>query len=119
MAKDPIVYLLHINDSIVLIGKYINKINKKEFLSDPILQDAVMRRLEIIGEAVKNLPVSFKSKHKSVPWKKIAGMRDILIHEYFGVDLNLVWNTLKTDLSKFQTDIVKLIQANKQPPIKF
>ena len=108
MAKDPIVYLLHINDSIVLIGKYINKINKKEFLSDPILQDAVMRRLEIIGEAVKNLPVSFKSKHKSVPWKKIAGMRDILIHEYFGVDLSVVWTTCKEDLPFLKAALMKI-----------
>ncbi|MEK7548174.1 MAG: HepT-like ribonuclease domain-containing protein, partial [Patescibacteria group bacterium] len=64
------------------------------------LQDAVTRRLEIIGEAVKNLPTELKKKYSKVPWKKITGTRDILIHEYFGTDFDLIWEVVKRELPK-------------------
>ncbi len=96
--KDSVVFLRHILDSIVAIEGYVKDVSKKKFLSSPQLQDAVLRRLEVIGEAAKNLPASFKGKYYTLPWRKIEGMRNFIIHEYFGVDLELVWNTVKKDI---------------------
>jgi uncharacterized protein with HEPN domain len=73
------------------------------------LQDSLIRRLEIIGEAIKNLPEDFKKKFPEVAWKNIAGMRDILIHEYFGVDLDLTWRVLTNEIPKLKKQI-RLIQ---------
>ena len=98
MKKDPKVFLEHILDSINLIESYVDKVNESGFHKTQPLQDAVIRRLEIIGEAVKNLPLTFKSKHPDVPWRKITGMRDILIHEYFDVDLALTWMVVKHEI---------------------
>lgn len=90
MEKDPNVFVIHIIESIKAIEKYTDGVTKEKFLTSDQTQDAVLRRLEIIGEAVKNLPADFRADHPEIPWLKIAGMRDILIHKYFGVDINLV-----------------------------
>lgn len=102
MKKDPAVFLAHIVDSILLIEEYSRDVSESEFHKDRSLQDAIIRRLEIIGEAVKNLPVSFRTKHPEIPWRQIAGMRDILIHEYFDVDLALTWRVVKQELPQIK-----------------
>ena len=84
--KDYKTYLHHILDAIETIESYTRGISFEKFMAERLLQDGVMRNLEIIGEAVKNLPRSVRQEYKSVEWSKIAGMRDVLIHEYFGVD---------------------------------
>jgi len=89
MKKDSQIFLSHILESIDWIEKYIAGLKRDDFFEDKKIQDAVMRRLEIIGEAVKNLSANFKKKYNFIPWQKIAGMRDFLIHEYFGVDVDL------------------------------
>lgn len=96
--KDDKVYIQHILESIELIEQYVAENTKDSFISQPQLQDAVLRRLEIIGEATKNVSADVKEQHPDVPWRLMAGMRDILIHHYFGVDIDLVWNTVKKDL---------------------
>ena len=98
MSKDPKVLLQHILQSIELIEEYTQQLSVQEFLKLTSIQDAVIRRLEVIGEAAKNLPPEFKEKYQDIPWRKIAGMRDVLIHEYFGVDLNLTWQVARNDL---------------------
>lgn len=88
----------HMLDSIEKIGSYVSGLSKEEFMKATQVQDAVIRRLEIIGEAAKMLPRELKDKYGAVRWREIAGMRDVLIHEYFGVDLELVWRVVKRDL---------------------
>jgi uncharacterized protein with HEPN domain len=105
MKKDTQIFVEHILESIAFIEEYTKDLTLKDFFEDQQVQDSVFRRLEIIGEAVKNLPEVFKSKHENVPWKQIAGMRDVLIHEYFGVDIMQVWNTLKKDLPLLKNEL--------------
>lgn len=110
MNKDPKVFLRHILESIVLIESYLAGVSKKEFLMTPQLQDSVIRRIEIIGEAVKNLPVDWRADYPQIPWQKIAGMRDVLIHQYFGVDMELTWRVAKRELPKLKREIARLLQ---------
>ena len=109
MTKDPKILLQHILESIEWVEDYIYELPEEEFMEAVQIQDAVLRRLEIIGEAVRNLPGDFKKLHTTVPWPKIAGMRNILIHEYFNVDLNLVWRTIKKDLPKLKRQVKHLL----------
>lgn len=74
MKKDPKVFIQHIKESIEQIENHVGKVTKEKFSKNTIIQDAVIRRIEIIGEAVKNLPYSFRNKHKEIEWKEIAGM---------------------------------------------
>lgn len=111
MKKDPAIFLAHILDSIELIERYSKKLNKVKFLKNQSLQDAIIRRLEIIGEAVKNLSGSFKARYSEIPWKQMAGMRDILIHQYSSVDLLLTWKVVKEHLPPIKK---KLLAALKQ-----
>lgn len=83
--KDPKVYLRHILEAIEKIERYTKGMSKDEFFGNELVVDAVTRNIEIIGEATKNLPADFKKKHSNIPWKDIAGMRDRLIHFYFGI----------------------------------
>lgn len=113
MKKDPNVFIGHILDSICEIENYTERLSKTEFSASKMAQDAVIRRIEIIGEAVKNLPANFKVKHKEIPWRDIAGMRDILIHEYFGVNINVVWKTIKEDVPLLKEKISILAKQQK------
>lgn len=107
--KDPKIFLGHIMESIDRIESDTVGLSEAGFSEMPTVQDAVIRRLEIIGEAVRNIPKSFRSEHPEIPWKKIAGMRDVLIHEYFGVDLELVWKIVQKDIPKLKKQISKLV----------
>ena len=104
MKKDE-PYVLHILDAVSSIRKFCKGKTKREFLANEMLREAVVRKLEIIGEAAKRLSKEFRSSVPSAPWTAIAGMRDKLIHGYFGVDLNAVWKTVKDDLPDMITKI--------------
>lgn len=112
MQKNPNIFLTHILESIEWIEKGIEGISKNQFIQDVPSQDIVIRRLEIIGEAVKNLPGGFKKKYPNIPWKKISGLRDKLIHGYFGIDLELVWEIVKKDLPPFKEQIKKILRTS-------
>ncbi len=98
MKRDLILFITDILESIDATEKFSKNINKKELISNRLIQNAIVREIEIIGEAVKNLPNSFRKKYSNIPWNKIAGMRDIIIHGYFRVDLDAVWKVIKKDL---------------------
>lgn len=112
MTKDNIVFLKHIIESIGYIESFIRSRIRDEFDKSVELQDALSRRLEIIGEAAKNIDDDFKQKHKEIEWKKIVGMRDVMIHKYFEIDLDLVWNTVKEDLPKLKKEISKILRES-------
>jgi|WetSurMetagenome_2_1015567.scaffolds.fasta_scaffold225092_3 uncharacterized protein with HEPN domain len=109
MKKDPEILLAHILESIKEIEKNIKNISSEKFFKTTQIQDAVMRRLEIIGEASRNLPTPFKNDNPQIPWAKMAAMRNILIHEYFGVDLNLVLQVINKDLPNIKKQIGKIL----------
>lgn len=110
MRKDPKIFLEHILESIGEIERNTKDMSEDKFFDSVTIQDAVVRRLEIIGEAVKNLPISFRKKYPKIAWKKIAGMRDVLIHEYFGVNIHLVWKVVNKDIPKLKKQISELLQ---------
>ncbi len=111
MKKRPAeLFLRDILKYISEIELYIKGVSKEEFLKSRALQAITERDLEIIGEAVKNIPDDLKIKYSSVPWKKIAGIRDVVIHDYFGVDLDIVWIIAKNQLSDLKKEVEKILE---------
>ena len=102
MKRDIGIYLDDIFESIEKIEDYTKGLSEEKFSRNIQIQDAVLRRLAIIGEAVKHLPADFRKKHKQITWKQIAGARDIFIHEYFGIEMQRVWRTIKEDLPELK-----------------
>lgn len=96
--KEQAVFIRHIIESIEKIEQFSRGISKESLKDDELRQYAIVRAIEIIGEAVKNLSKEFKEKHKDIPWREIIGTRDIMIHKYFGVDLEIVWDIIKHNL---------------------
>lgn len=92
--KDAAIYLCHIRDAIARIEKYTAQ-GRNAFFNDTMVQDGVIRNLEVIGEAVKNLPPELKRRHPEIPWRSITALRNVLIHEYFGVDIEIVWRVVQ------------------------
>ncbi|MCP4105263.1 MAG: DUF86 domain-containing protein [Desulfobacteraceae bacterium] len=108
--RDDNVYLQHIYDAAVKIGQYIHGIDEDNFLQNSLVQDGVIRQLEIIGEAIKNLSSELRNRHPHISWRDFAGMRDKLIHQYFGVDLQIVWTTATDDIPEIKEKINKILE---------
>ena len=114
MAKrDEILFLEEIYESIDLIGRYVSGLTEKEFEENIEKQDAVLRRIEIIGEAVKNLSNTTRTQYPDIPWKEMAGMREVVIHQYFGVTLGMIWRVATSDLILLRDRIKDIIDDLK------
>lgn len=108
--KDDKVFLGHILDSIEYPENHIREMSSQDFHHDVKTQDVVVRRFQIIGEAVKNLSDELKYMHAYIDWKDITGMRDMVVHEYFGVKLDVVWDTVTKDIPVFKKLIQEILQ---------
>ena len=113
MIKDKQVYLEDIIESSNRISEYIKGKSRVDFEDDFELQDAVVRRLEIIGEAIKHLPQEFRDQHPDIAWRKATGMRDILIHNYDDIEFDQVWLTITEVLPAFKEQIKDLLESSK------
>jgi uncharacterized protein with HEPN domain len=107
-VKDERVYLGHIRDALSDVEQYAS-VGREAFMADGMRQDAIIRKLEIIGEAVKQLSDGTRQRQPEIPWKQIAGMRDRLTHDYFGVDLLLVWTVVERDLAALRRAVDALL----------
>ncbi|MGB8990525.1 MAG: DUF86 domain-containing protein [Desulfobaccales bacterium] len=111
MKKDS-VYLRHILDAINKIESYIS-VGHDVFFADSHWQDAVIRQLEIMGEATKRLSQDLRSRYPDIPWKRMTGLRDVLIHDYFGVDLDMVWQIAQTFLPKLKPEVEAMLLSEE------
>ena len=110
MSRDYKVYLQDILEAIRKIQNFTKGISKNSFLSDEKTFDAVIRNLEIIGEAIKNIPDHVRNNHHKIEWRKIAGLRDVLIHEYFGIDEDIVWEIIEDKLPHLKRQIQEILK---------
>lgn len=108
MKRDEMLFIEDILENILLIENSIKNLSKDEFVNDKMIIDATIRRLEVIGEAVKNISEKIKRKYPEIEWRKIAGTRDAIIHAYFNVDLDITWNIIKINLPDLKNKILKI-----------
>jgi len=113
MTKDPRVYLAHILECADRIERYLGQ-DREAFLRDTMVQDAVIRNFEVIGEAAKRIPEQFRVVHAEIPWRLMAGFRDVLIHDYEGIDLERVWRIAQEDLPAVKTAITQILPSLEQ-----
>lgn len=102
-------YIEHIAEAIDTIEGYLKEVDYEKFSSHKMISDAVVRELEIIGEAANNISEQFQKEHLEVPWNKMVGIRNILVHEYFGVNLKVVWETCQHDLKELRKIIKPIL----------
>ena len=114
MKKDPLIFIRHVLENIEDIEEFSGGLTKNALEQNKLKKKAIIRSLEVIGEAVKNIPSSFKNKYPLVEWVKIAGLRDKLIHHYFGVDFGIVWEVVKEYLPKLKKEIQKILVVEEQ-----
>lgn len=103
--KDDTLYLVHIYESIVRIETYLRGVSLEQFSEDSLTQDAVLRNLQILAESTQRLSDKFKDKHQEIEWVNIAGLRNILVHDYLGIDIETVWNIIDKKLPELKTAI--------------
>lgn len=105
---DDTVYLQHMLDAITRIERYTDGMSESEFQNDDLVQDGVIRQIEILGEAAKQVSDDTRTQYDEIPWTDIAGMRDRLIHGYFNVDLGLVWQTVQHDIPRLKAQLTAI-----------
>ena len=112
--KSPDVLLRHLLDEIDFLLTQSQSLTFEKFVGNEVMKRACTRSFEIMGEAVKNLPSDFKKKHKDIEWRDIAATRDKLIHQYFGVDWNILWDVMKEKLPSLRSKVVVLLEQEKK-----
>jgi len=110
MLRSPLEYLRHILDETKYLVKQTEGLSRDEFIQNETFKRAVVRSIEVIGEAVKNVPDDFKQKYANIDWKLIAGMRDKLIHHYFGIDYDIVWDVVINEIPVLQKEVKRILQ---------
>ncbi len=108
--RRELLYLKDIIEAIERIDRYLSQVERERFFAEELLQDGVVRNLEIIGEAVKNIPDSTRQSRPQIPWQEIMRMRDRIAHHYFRIDLEIVWETATRNLSVLKEAVVTLIE---------
>lgn len=107
-------YIQHMRDAVRNIELFTKGLSKERFLRSGLRQSAVVRQLEIIGEAAKNIPEDMRQEYPDIAWKKLTGTRDKLIHHYLGVDLEMVWNIIEEDIPSLKKKIEKILKEKRQ-----
>lgn len=113
MEKDYSIYIFDIIESIELIESYVDDMSRDDFLNDSRVRDAVVRRVEIIGEAAKRVSDAMRNTYKDVAWRQIAGTRDRLVHDYGDVDFKGIWDIVKNDLPMLKTQMKEIIEKER------
>jgi uncharacterized protein with HEPN domain len=108
LSKDPRIYLAHILERIQRIEQYTAG-GEQAFFADPLIQDAVVRNLEVIGEAAKRIPAEYRQTHPAIPWRGLAALRDVLIHQYEGVSLQEVWEVVERELGPIRDAMATIL----------
>ena len=114
--RDYVVILKDILACLEKILRIASGRSLADFSQDDLLADAIIRNLEVIGEAVKHLPTRIRRRHREIGWKKIAGLRDILIHEYFAIDYDILWDVVTREVPELRRQILAVIESEQHPP---
>ncbi len=114
MKRDESVYLQHVLDAIAKIETYLQGLDEETFYKQTLVQDGVIRQLQIIGEAAKRLSDGLRAQYAHIPWQDIAGMRDKLTHDYFGVDIGEVWLTAQNDIPVLKAEVAKILKKREK-----
>ena len=112
--KNDLIYLSHVLTALSDIKEFTEGMTKKDFLKNKMAEHAVVRNIEVVGEASKNLSARFKEKHKDVPWKDMIKMRNKVTHFYFGIDYNIVWKVIKRDVLALEKKLKAIVEAGKR-----
>jgi uncharacterized protein with HEPN domain len=111
MRKSDLLYLHHIQDAIERIERHLTGISREEFFRGELVQDAIVRQLEIMGEAAGHVSLQARQMHPEIPWSQIVGMRNRLVHAYFQVDLAIVWEIVEGDLPPLKQQVEDMLGA--------
>ena len=114
MSLSPLEYLRHMLDEAVYILEVSNELEKPQIVEDETLKRAIVRSIEIIGQATKKVPDDFRSKYPQIDWRAMAGMRDKLIHDYFGIDYDIVWDVVKNKMPALKTNLERIIHQEME-----
>jgi uncharacterized protein with HEPN domain len=116
MIKDDLAYIEHILECIRKIKKYSSRLTFTKFKVNELLQDAIIRNIEIIGEASKKVSLNTKQTYSKIPWKEISGLRDKLVHDYIGIDVKVIWKTIKEDIPTLEKLIGEILKQRSFKP---
>jgi uncharacterized protein with HEPN domain len=113
MSLDELAYVKHILDEALYLQTTAANLERSAFLTDPTLQRAFVRSLEIMGEASKHISEAFRTRHPSIPWRAMAGMRDRMIHDYLGVDYEIVWDVVKNKVPVLRVGLQQVVERSR------